>query len=107
MTRTDPLQHALLELGLEDLIPLPEAFGDPEVRAAAGGEPTAEELGTALADLARTGRISVWVGHWADEPRRVETDEAEQLLNDPRRYSFEHEAIGLDRVYYANIENVP
>jgi hypothetical protein len=107
MTTFTHLQQALLELGLEDLIPLPEAFGDPDIRAAVGGELTVEDVAAALTDLSRMGRISVWAGHWPSEPRRIELHEAEQLLHDPRRYSFEQEAQGLERVYFVNVENVP
>ncbi|MDQ2738088.1 MAG: hypothetical protein M3Y35_05600 [Actinomycetota bacterium] len=107
MTTLTPLQQALLELELEDLIPLPEAFGDQDVRAAAGGEPALEDIAAAIIGLAQPGRISVWAGARLHEPRRVDRQEAEQLLHDPRRYAFENEATGLKRVYLVNVENVP
>ena len=55
MTTSNPLQEALLELGLEDLIPLPEALGDPEVHAATRGTPTVDQVAPALVELLHQG----------------------------------------------------
>lgn len=109
MTELTPLQEALLDQGLEIETPLAEAFRDREIRAAGGGNPTVEEVSAALLELLSLGRISVWAGHWADhDPRRVEGEKAKQLLGDPRQYEFANEEkYGLDRVYYANVENIP
>lgn len=106
MTGMSRLHEALLELGLEDLIPLPEALDDDDVRDAVGGTPTIDEVATALVDLLRMGQISVWAGHWQDDPRRVDEQTALQLLRDPRRYTFKDEAEGYERVYFVNVENV-
>jgi hypothetical protein len=100
------LNDALLELGLEDLIPLPEIPGAPEIRKAFEGEPAIEQVASALVGLLNQGLIQVWRGHWADEPTHVETGAASGLLRDLRRYSFDSEANGLDRVYFVNVENI-
>lgn len=107
MTSLTPLHQAILEVGLEDVIPLPELLGTPEVRAAVVGEPTVEEVGDALVDLLRLGRVSVWCGHWPEEPRRTSGKEAEGLLLDSRRYTFDGETEGIERVYFVNAENIP
>lgn len=106
MTTLTRLQDALLDLGLEDLIPLPEPLTTPEVREAVGGEPTSAQLADALVHLLRLGLISVWAGHWQGKPRRVNRRSAERLLGDLRHYSFGNEADGSERVYFANVENV-
>jgi hypothetical protein len=100
------LDDALLELGLEDLIPLPEIPGAPEVRKAFEGEPVIEQVASALVGLLNQGLIQVWRGHWSDEPTHVEAGTASDLLLDFRRYSFDSEADGLDRVYFVNVENI-
>ena len=105
----DGLRREILELGLEDDIPLWELAGD--CRAAGlidDGPAGVDALARALAELARKGEIRVLVGAWNDpEPRHVEPDEAERLLVDRRRYSSAEEiAHGLERVYYVNPDNV-
>jgi hypothetical protein len=62
-------------------------------------------LAATLIELALSGEIRVLVGPWQDrEPRSVETAEVEELLADPRRYSSAEEvALGLERVYVANV----
>ncbi len=106
MTTLTPLHQALLELGLEDLIPLPETLGDRDVHDAVNGEPSIDQIGAALIDLLHLRRISVWMGPWADEPERVEPETAEPLLRDVRRYAFDSENDGSARVYFVNVENV-
>jgi hypothetical protein len=52
-TASSRLDDALLELGLEDLIPLPEILGTREVRDAFDGEPVTEQVASALTGLLR------------------------------------------------------
>lgn len=106
MTDLVSLRDALLELGLEDLIPLPEIRATPEVRELAERHQQVEQVAAALVELLREGRIQVWAGHWADEPAVVSREVAETMLRDERRYSFDAEASGLARVYFANVENL-
>lgn len=105
MTELTPLQEALLELGLEDWIPLPETIATPEVRDLINSDQATEMVSLALVDLLGRGRIQVWSGHWPDEPKPVSSQLAEPMLLDNNRYSFEAEASGLERVYYVNVEN--
>ncbi|CAN5251010.1 hypothetical protein BH11ACT1_BH11ACT1_06920 [soil metagenome] len=105
MTRTTPLYEALLELGLEDWIPLPEIVATPEVRSVVDCDRATEMVSLALVDLLRQGRIQVWAGRWPDEPTLVSDDLAEAMLLDGRRYAFDTEASGDERVYFVNVEN--
>lgn len=99
------LQEALLELGLEDWIPLPEVFGDPEVRPLLRENLEVHAVSRALVGLLTLGRIQLWMGKWSEQPRPVPPDAAEALLLDERRYSFDAEDEGLERVYFVNVEN--
>lgn len=107
MTSLRPLRDALLELGLEDLIPLPEILATPEVRELGEEYHHTEKVSAALIELLREMRIQVWDGFWHEEPKRVSDELAEALLGDIRRYSFDVEAAdGLKRVYYVNVSNI-
>lgn len=109
MTHLTRLQEALLKQGLEVVTPLAEIMTDPDILASTSGDLTWRTVADALLGLLMLGRISVWAGHWSEnDPARVSDGRAEQLLADPRQYSYELEsANGLDRVYYANVENIP
>ena len=106
MTDLARLHEALLELGLEDLIPPPEIRATPEVRDLGEDYQHFEKISTALVDFLRAGRIQVWSGHWPDEPALVSDEVAETILRDERRYSFDAKAYGLERVYFTNVENL-
>src|SRR3712207_5456097 len=102
---TDPmrLRQALLDLGLEDLIPLPEIAGADEIREIL--EPgRVAELATALVDLLHEGRIQVWSGHWSKDPEVVDPHTAEKLLGVEEQYEFNSSADLRLRLYYANVE---
>ena len=104
---TDPmsLRQALLELGLEDLIPLPEIATADEIREVV--EPDRiEELASALIALLREGRIQVWSGHWSNDPEVVDPDTAEKLLGLEEQYEFNSSADRRLRAYYVNVENL-
>ena len=105
MKETTPLHEALLELGLEDWIPLPEIFTTPEVHNLIDSDRAIEAVSLALVDLLRQSRIQVWTGHWPDEPTPVSLELGESMLLDARRYSFDAETSGLERVYYASVDN--
>ena len=105
MTDLTPLHEALLELGLEDWIPLPEVFEAPEVRPLIEGKAAIDVVSRALVDLLVRGRIQVWFGRWSEEPSPASRELAEELLLDDRRYSFSADEIGLDRVYFVNVAN--
>lgn len=99
------LQEALLELGLEDWIALPEILETPEVRPFAGGSTAVGPVAEALVDLLARGVIQVWSGRWSDDPKPVPRALAVGLLRDDRRYSYGAEDAGLDRVYFVNVAN--
>lgn len=105
MTEMTRVQAALLELGLEDFISLPEAIATPEILAEISSAPPFETIAPALVDLLRNDFIQVWSGHWRAEPALVSREAAEALLLDPRRYSYDAEAADTERVYYVNVEN--
>lgn len=100
------LKQGLLELGLEEFIPLWEIPETPEARRDSGVSPSIEEISTALIELLDAGQIFVLAGHWSEEPELVEGDVAVSLLQDTRRYSSAEEIRhGLDRVYFVNRDN--
>lgn len=105
MTEMMQLQEALLELGLEDFIPLPEAIAAPEVLAAISSDRPVDAVARALVDLLRKDLVQVWTGHWRAEPTLASRKKAEVLLLDEQRYSFDAEVDGRERVYYVNVEN--
>lgn len=107
MNKLTPLQRGLLELGLEDWIPLAQIRGMSEVRDVMDDERAFEELSPALLDLLERGLIQVWSGYWDDEPEKVEPTRARRLLMDERNYSYDEEAAhGRPRVYFVNVDNV-
>lgn len=104
---SDPLslRQALLDLGLEDLIPLPEVPTADEIR----GVPecgAVEDLSSALVTLLREGRIQVWSGHWSEDPEVVDPETAEKLLRVEEQYEFNSRADQRLRVYYVNVDNL-
>ena len=107
MTERSRLHEALLELGLEDWIPLPEALEAMKSDGLVTDDQAVEAISRALLDLLRADLIQVWSGPWqANEPAPILDDRAESMLRDLMSYSFETEASGRDRVYYANVQNI-
>lgn len=107
MTSLTLLRDVLLELGLEDLIPLPEILAAPEVHELGAEYRHIQKISAALVELLREIRIQVWEGFWHEEPKHISGEPAEAVLGDMRRYSFDAEAAdGLKRVYYVNVNNI-
>lgn len=105
----DALRRRILDLGLENDIPLWEVADDCRAAGLIAADRRGIDVpGEALLALARTGRIRVRAGPWADPTTRdANVEEAELFLLDPRRYSSAEEiANGLDRVYYVNVDNI-
>ena len=109
------MRQVVLDLGMEDLIPLWDVAGECEV---AGPHALADEgdrrarlevLIATLVDLFQSHHIRVFVAPWqVDDPPEAVGDEAVALLRDRRRYFVNREeAEGLERVYYVNVENLP
>jgi hypothetical protein len=99
------LRRALLDLGLEDLIPLPEIAADEEIRRDRESG-AVDDLRATLSELLREGRIQVWSGHWSQEPEVVDPATAERLLGVDEQYEFNSPADRRLRVYYANVDNI-
>jgi acyl-CoA hydrolase len=106
MTDLTPLRDALLQLGLEDLIPLPEILMTPEVHELGETYQHSEKISAALIELFQEGRIQVWAGSWNEEPAHITDELAETSLGDARSYSFDAESDGLKRVYFVNVDNI-
>jgi hypothetical protein len=105
----DALRRAILDLGLEDRIPLWEITDTCRaVGVIADGPTGVESLVGALLALARKDEIRILVGRWDDpEPQYADRDEVETLLADARRYSSADEtAHDLERVYYVSVDNI-
>jgi hypothetical protein len=122
------LHQELLDYGMEDDIPLPEARESPYVALAAGiiagpsddgvsfeawltAERPVEKISfevvsEALIDLLLLGRITIWCGPpSSNEPREVtDIDEAIGFLRDKRRYWWKTEPDGM-RTYFGNVDN--
>ncbi len=104
----DPMgiRQAILELGLEDLIPLPEMVTSQEIRSACGEDISIGPLRTALICLLREDRIQIWSGHWSQDPQVVDSAVAESLLLIDEQYIFNSSSDRRIRVYYANVDNI-
>lgn len=107
MSERPSLESALLELGLEDLIALPEIRGVEEVQAALPTDGTVTDVVEALVTLLRSRQIQVWSGHWPQDPKIVlDQTKAEELLRGVERYTFDSPEDLRARVYYVNVENL-
>lgn len=106
MREQPSLESALLDLGLEDLIALPEIHGADEVQAALPVGGTVTDVVEALVTLLRKRQIQVWSGHWSRDPQIVlDQTMAEELLREVQRYTFKSPEDLSARVYYVNVEN--
>jgi hypothetical protein len=102
------VKNALLDPGMEDWIPVPEAVGSVEVKAALPlGREAWCAVSAALQALALEGRIRVYRGRWNDEnPRELSTSEAVAELADQRWYAFHPDDPNEERVSFVNIANI-
>lgn len=105
MSDATSLRQALLDLGLEDLIPLPEIPTAEEIHGVLR-RGAAEDLATALVELLRESRIQIWSGHWSQDPEVVDSVTAEELLRIAAHYEFNSPADQRLRVYYVNVDNL-
>lgn len=103
MTDSHKLRREALELGLEDVIPLPELAQDTCLERDGALGPLID----VLIELLREGRIQVWSGTWPDEPEVVRDPAvAEELLRVEDQYEFNSPADLRLRVYYVNVDNI-
>lgn len=95
------LRTAVLELGLEDRIPLPEARRVADRRV--GEKNAVDQLRIILTDLTKEGHIRLMRGHWeADRPEFIPDEDGIELLKDLRWYDFHMSDPGEERLYYVN-----
>jgi hypothetical protein len=102
------LREAILELGLEDLIPLPEAITAVEVVGATSGDPEVwRSLSEVLKDLVGEHRVQIFRGRWNDDnPATLPDNEALEVLGEERWYAFHTEDPDEERIYFVNVENI-
>lgn len=102
------LRRVVLDLGLEDSIPLWEiAQTCQQEELVTDDEAGLSVLAQCLVSLLRSDEIRVLSGPWDQDENFVLGDLAERLLLDTRQYSAESEqAASLDRVYYVNVLNI-
>lgn len=109
MTGKSALLGALLDLGLEDLIPLPEAMEEVEVREALRGPAHWAAVAEALRSLVDSERVRVYRGHWDDDdPAALSHDEALAVLGEEQWYSW-RDAAGennRERVWFVSVDNL-
>jgi len=100
------LRAALLALGLEDWIPIPEAVGNPEVLETVGTRDAKDAISRALTELVQAGAIQIYRGRWDADPEVVSPHEAAELLKDEQWYSFRVNDPQEERLYFVNVENI-
>ena len=105
-TRDEIVCHALLDLGLEDWIPIPEAVASPEVVNAVGAANAPRAVQNALKLLLKEGRLLLYRGPWDAEPAPVPLSEALNLLADDYWYGFHADAEAEVRLYFVNVLNI-
>ena len=104
------LEIALLELGLEDVIPLGEAMSSPDIQAAASLSDPDQSLDRALA--AALGRLVeqklVVISRGKASGRSTAAARAgvAGLLSDPWWFGWGRESIE-ERVFFVNVRNIP
>jgi len=102
----EQLRAALLGLGLEDWIPLPEAMSSPEVLVAVGGHDAETAIRGTLIALLRSGEIAIYRGRWDQESEPVQQTVALRLLDESAWYRFRIDDPDEERLYYVNVANV-
>ena len=101
------LREAILSLGLEDLIPLPEIAEAVRAEGIAASESAFPELSSALIALLEEDLIRVLAGLWSEEPELLDPTAARELLMVEGQYEWNSPADLVRRVYYVNVENLP
>ncbi len=106
MGNSNTIISILLDLGLEDLILLPEATAAPELREVAGGQDLVSVISSALGELVREDRIRLFRGRWNGEPQPVPVEEGLKLLQDSVWYRFRTDEPNEERMYFINVNNL-
>jgi hypothetical protein len=97
---------ALLELGLEDWIPLPEAMSSPEILAAVGRDDPERAIRDVLLSLLRSEKIAIYRGRWDQESEPVDESVALRLLDESVWYRFRIDDPDEERLYFVNVANI-
>lgn len=103
------LRAALLDLGLEDLIALPEALEAVEVREAVRGPVQWTAVAEALRSLVTGEQVRVYRGDWDDQdPAALSNEEALAVLGDERWYSWRNGTgeYCQQRLWFVNVDNL-
>jgi hypothetical protein len=99
------IEQLLLERGLEDWIPLPEAA--QSVRQILARSNPVPAMADALRRLLDQERIQISRGQWDDhDPPRVPDDEARRLLTENGWYQWHLEDDAEIRLWFVNVENI-
>jgi len=99
------VRSTLLDLGLEDLIPVPESVATVRKR---GSRQPEHDVRDALGVLGREGLVRFWRGPWNREDEHVEVSahEAARLLEDMRWLCYNLDEADEERLYFINVENI-
>ena len=100
------VRSILLDLGLEDWIPIPEALANPEVAEATKGKDPPAVVADALTELVVEGKVRLYQGRWNEDPVAVLAPDALQLLKEPRWFSFRADEPNEERLYFVNVQNI-
>jgi hypothetical protein len=106
MGDSDTVRSILLDLGLEDLIPLPEATAAPELLEIAREKDLVSVISSALGELVREDRIRLFRGRWNATPQPVPVEEGLKLLQNSAWYHFRTDEPDEERLYFVNINNL-
>lgn len=104
----EQLRRLVLDRGLEDWIPLPEAAGWAEAGGKGGySQGYSPLLREVLLELLDAGRIVFYRGHWKNpEPDPVPDGEARRLLDDPLWYTYGSDDPDEERLSFVNVDNI-
>jgi hypothetical protein len=106
MGDANTVRSVLLDLGLEDLIPLPEAAAAPELRAVVKERDLVEVMSGALGELVREDAIRLFRGAWNAKPQPVPAEEGVALLHNSEWYRFRTDDPDEERLYFVNVDNL-
>ena len=102
----EELRIVLLDLGMEDWIPIPEATTDPAVLDSVGRNDLIATMASALIDLVELAKLCIYKGKWDEDPSPVPTQEAVELLKNPWWYTFHLDDPAEERVFFVNVDNI-
>ena len=106
MTVADGLRETVLDLGLEDLIPLPELM-QTVVERFDDYHSAVRAVAQVLGELVADDRVRIYRGPWQDpDPPRITAADALELLRDEKWYRFRIDEPDEERLQYINVANL-